>query len=126
MNRQTIWITISVMLRKIQYIFTYILQWNKFDNWDSGACIGQQIGKVCRGQKGYRKSYIEEGQAIQIFCTIRLVDHRTKPGTAIQCKTKDSSCHRQSSVRVLSRILAAQSSVFCIVFYRPPLHEEGI
>ena len=43
----------------------YILQWNKFDNWDSGAGIGQQIGKVCRCQKNYRKSYIEEGQAMQ-------------------------------------------------------------
>jgi hypothetical protein len=42
---------------------------------------------------------------IQIFCIIRLADHRKKPGTAIQCKTKDSSCHRQSSVRVLSGIL---------------------
>ena len=31
----------------------------------SGACIGQQIRKVCRCQKGYRKSYIEEGQAMQ-------------------------------------------------------------
>jgi hypothetical protein len=30
--------------------------------------------------------------SIQIFCTIRLVDLRTKPGTAMQCKTKDSSC----------------------------------
>ena len=53
----------------LQYIFTYILQWNKFDNWDSidysGACIGQQIRKVCRCQKGYRKSYIEEVQAMQ-------------------------------------------------------------
>jgi hypothetical protein len=46
-------------------MFTYILQWNKFDNWDSGAGIGQQIRKVCRCQKGYRKSYIEEGQAMQ-------------------------------------------------------------
>ena len=27
-----------------------------------------------------------------------LYNHRTKSGTAIQCKTKDSSCHRQSSV----------------------------
>ena len=26
---------------------------------------GQQIRKVCRCQKGYRKSYIEEGQAMQ-------------------------------------------------------------
>jgi hypothetical protein len=39
--------------------------WNKFDNWDSGACIGQQIRKVCRCQTGYRKSSIEEGQAMQ-------------------------------------------------------------
>jgi hypothetical protein len=38
---------------------------------------------------------------IQIFCTIRQVDHHTKPGTAIQCKTKDSSCHQQSSVQSL-------------------------
>jgi hypothetical protein len=45
----------------------------------------------------------------QIFCTIRLADHGTKPGTAIQCKTKGSSCHRESSVRVLSVIRAAQS-----------------
>ena len=30
-------------------------------------------------------------------------------GTAIHCKTKDSSCHRQSSVRVLSGIRATQS-----------------
>ena len=42
-----------------------------------------------------------------------------EPGTAIQCKTKDSSCHRQSSIRVLSGIRAAQSSVFCVVFCRP-------
>jgi hypothetical protein len=52
----------------IFYVFLhmyYKLQWNKFDNWDSGACIGQQIRKVCRCQKGYRKSYIEEGQAMQ-------------------------------------------------------------
>ena len=27
--------------------------------------IGQQIRKVCRCQRGYRKSYIEEGQAMQ-------------------------------------------------------------
>jgi hypothetical protein len=47
-----------------------------------------------------------------------------KPGTATQCKTKDSSCHRQSSVRALSGIRAAQSSVFCVVFIT--LHEEGI
>jgi hypothetical protein len=47
------------------------------------------------------------------------VDHGTKPGTAIQCKTKGSSCHRQSSVRVLSVIRAAQSSVFCVFFFRP-------
>jgi hypothetical protein len=39
--------------------------------------------------------------SIQIFCTIRLADHRAKPGTDIQCKTKDSSCHRQSSVITL-------------------------
>jgi hypothetical protein len=43
---------------------------------------------------------------------IRLADHRTKPGTAIQCKTKDSS-------RVLSGIRAAQFSVFCTVFCGP-------
>ena len=48
-----------------------------------------------------------------------LYNHRTKPGTAIQCKTKDSNCHRQNSVRVLSGIRAAQSSVFCVVFIRP-------
>ena len=48
-----------------------------------------------------------------------LYDHRKKPGTATRCKTKDSSCHRQSSVRVLSGIRAAQSSVFCVVFCRP-------
>ena len=36
--------------------------------------------------------------------------------TAIQCKTKDLSCHRQSSVRDLSGIRAAQSSVFCVIF----------
>jgi hypothetical protein len=28
-------------------------------------CISQQIRKVRRCQKGYRKSYIEEGQAMQ-------------------------------------------------------------
>jgi hypothetical protein len=27
----------------------------------------------------------------QLFCTIRLADHGTKPGTSIQCKTKGSS-----------------------------------
>jgi hypothetical protein len=27
--------------------------------------------------------------SIKIFCTIRLADHCTKPGTAMQCKTKD-------------------------------------
>ena len=27
--------------------------------------IGQQIRKVCRCQRGYQKSYIEEGQAMQ-------------------------------------------------------------
>ena len=31
----------------------------------SGACIGQHIRKVCRCQQGYRKSYIEEGPAMQ-------------------------------------------------------------
>jgi hypothetical protein len=31
----------------------------------SGACIGQQIRQVCRCQKGYQKSHIEEGQAMQ-------------------------------------------------------------
>jgi hypothetical protein len=46
-------------------------------------------------------------------------DHGTKPGTAIQCTTKGSGCHRQSSVRVLSVIRAAQSSVFCVFFFRP-------
>ena len=45
-----------------------------------------------------------------------LYNHSTKPGTAIQCKTKDSSCHRQNSVQVLSGIRAAQSSVFCVFF----------
>jgi hypothetical protein len=30
----------------------------------------------------------------QLFCTIRLADHGTQPGTSIQCKTKGSSCHR--------------------------------
>jgi hypothetical protein len=53
----------------------------------------------------------------QILVTFKY--HRKKPGTAIQCKTKDLSCHRQSSVRVLSGIRAAQSSVFCVVFCRP-------
>ena len=57
--------------------------------------------------------------SIQIFYTIRLADHRTKPGTAIQCKSKDSNCHRQSSIRVLCGIRAALSSVFCVVFCRP-------
>jgi hypothetical protein len=57
--------------------------------------------------------------SIQIFYTIRLADHRTKPGTAIQCKSKDSNCHWQSSVRVLRGIRAALSSVFCVVFCRP-------
>jgi hypothetical protein len=33
--------------------------------WNSGACIGKQKRKVCRCQKGYRKSYIEVGQAMQ-------------------------------------------------------------
>jgi hypothetical protein len=68
-------------------------------------------------------SYIEEGQAMQWpnekGQNDKLADHRTKPGTAIQCKTKDSSCHRQSSVQVLSGIRAAQTSVFCVVFCRP-------
>ena len=50
---------------------------------------------------------------------MRLAHHGTKPGTAIQCKTKGSSCHRQSFVRVLSVIRAAQSSVFCVFFFRP-------
>jgi hypothetical protein len=27
----------------------------------------------------------------QIFCTIRMTGHRIEPGTAVQCKTKDSS-----------------------------------
>ena len=53
----------------LQYIFTYILQWINLiigiAYIYSGACIGQQIRKVCRCQKGYRKSYIEEGQAMQ-------------------------------------------------------------
>ena len=34
--------------------------------------------------------------SFQILCTIRPDDHRIEPGTALQCKTKDSSCHRQS------------------------------
>jgi hypothetical protein len=42
-----------------------------------------------------------------ILCTIRLANHCTKPGTAIQCKTKDLSCNRQSSVRGLRGIRAA-------------------
>ena len=54
-----------------------------------------------------------------MFCTIRLANYGTQPGTAIQCKTKGSSCHQQSSVRVLSVIRAAQSSVFCVVFLKP-------
>ena len=49
-----------------------------------------------------------------------LYNHRTKPGTAIQCKTKDSSCPTPTEFRrVLSGIRAAQSSVFSIVFNRP-------
>jgi hypothetical protein len=56
--------------------------------------------------------------SFQILCTIRPDDHRIEPGTAIQCKTKDSSCHRQSSVRFWSGIRAAKSLVFCVVFYR--------
>jgi hypothetical protein len=56
--------------------------------------------------------------SIQIFCTIRLTGHRIEPGTAMQCKTKDSSWHRQSSVQVWSGIRAAQSSVFCVMFFR--------
>ena len=31
----------------------------------SGACIGQHIRTVCRCQKGYRRSHIEEVQAMQ-------------------------------------------------------------
>ena len=65
----------------------------------------------------YFKLFSTKFGSTQIFCTIRLADHGTKPGTAIQCKTKGSSCHRQSSVRILSRIRAAQSSVFCVVFF---------
>ena len=63
--------------------------------------------------------------ALKIFCTIRLADHGTKPGTAKQCKTKGSSCHRQSSVRILSGIRAAQSSVFCVhcsLFYQTTVY----
>jgi hypothetical protein len=67
----------------------------------------------------YFKLFSTDFGSIQIFCTIRLANHRKKPGTATQCKTKDSSCHRQSSVRVLSGIRAAQPSVFCLVFCRP-------
>ena len=66
----------------------------------------------------YFKLFSTKFGSTQIFCTIRLADHGTKPGTAIQCKTKGSSCHRQSSVRILSRIRAAQSSVFCVVFFQ--------
>jgi hypothetical protein len=58
----------------------------------------------------YFKLFSTNFGSIQMFCTIRLADHRKKPGTAIQCKTKDSSCHRQSSVQVLSGIRSAQSS----------------
>jgi hypothetical protein len=56
--------------------------------------------------------------SFQILCTIWPDDHRIEHGTALQCKTKNSSCHRQSSVRVWSGICAAKSSVFCVVFYR--------
>jgi hypothetical protein len=42
----------------------------------------------------------------QIVCTIRLADHGTNPGTAMQCKTKDLNSHRQNSVRVVSGIRA--------------------
>ena len=56
--------------------------------------------------------------SFQILWTIRPDDHRIEPGTAIQCKTKDSSCHRQRSLRVWSGIRAAKSLVFCVVFYR--------
>jgi hypothetical protein len=57
----------------------------------------------------YFKLFSTYFSSTQICCTIRLADHGTKPGTAIQCKTKDSSCHRQSYVRVLNVIRAAQS-----------------
>ena len=70
----------------------------------------------------YFKLFSTDFGSIQIFCIIRLANHRKKPGTAIlpiQCKTKHSSCHRHSSVRILSGIRAAQSSVFCVVFCRP-------
>jgi hypothetical protein len=53
--------------------------------------------------------------SIQIFCTIRLTDHRKKPGTAIQCKTKDSSCHQQSSVWLL-RILYVETGTLLFYF----------
>ena len=55
----------------LQYIFTYIDYYNEINliigiaYIYSGACIGQQIRKLCRCQKGYRKSQIEEGQAMQ-------------------------------------------------------------
>jgi hypothetical protein len=46
----------------------------------------------------YFKLFSTDFSSTQIVCTIRLADHGTKPGTAIQCKTKDSNCHRQNSV----------------------------
>jgi hypothetical protein len=40
----------------------------------------------------YFKLFSTDFGSTQLFCTIRLADHGTKPGTSIQCKTKGSSC----------------------------------
>jgi len=85
----------------------------------NGITYDQWLDKRKFAVSCYFKLFSTDLGSTQIFCTIRLADRGTKPGTAMQCKTKGSSCHRQSSVRFLSVIRAAQSSVFCVVFLRP-------
>jgi hypothetical protein len=45
---------------------------------------------ICRRRAGFRQILVAFKYFVQ---SDMLYNHRTKPGTAIQCKTKDSSCH---------------------------------
>ena len=114
-------------------MFTYfppccIINWNKrikysfyFRKTLSRCILNGIINSWIKTIRCFLPFYIifDRFGSFQILCTIKLHDHRIEPGTALQCKIKNSSCHRQSSVQVWSGIRAAKSSVFCVVFYRP-------
>jgi hypothetical protein len=105
-----------------------IINWNKQINYSiyfrktlSRCILNGIINSWIKTIRCFLPFYIifDRFGSFQILCTIRLHDHRIEPGTALQCKIKDSSCHRQSSVQVWSGLRAAKSSVFCVVFNRP-------